>query len=469
MQFDRLIKPVLVIEASGYYCNNNGFTLEAGVSGATGNITFVLWTSNSVSTSYGPVLMIGGQATYILTPNQLTNGTTYYIQAVYSGDSNHGAASTPPGTAGTPLHPTNTLTTAAAVTPTDGQYTFCSLASKEFTVTVIGTESSANPTSGSITLKAVEEDETFTIGTGSLSGSNSVVITSSAFTENQVFAVYAGDGTCFGGSTSSNITVDPTVNYPSLSIISQPTLFCYTDGTSFTVHISSSAVGTIVGNLTLNTGLQSNVFTQSISGSSTGFNVTLNVPGYSFTQTGPQITQVVFSPTGSNSSCYGTNSVDGSMITVVSNATQTPSLSMLAPNVISGPTPPNQSSTIQFTAALNTTGMAGTINDGSQYITFYAYSDSNPYPGSLITFATAPVTSVAGGTAYYYGSFNPTNTSELGGAGQNFYFFCDFGPGNSCFNGPVGSSCGSGSGSYYECGTGGNTDTVQITINETPH
>lgn len=338
------------------FCAHNTFDVSAHISVGgvypPGTIDFVLWTDNVTSIPIGSGSIDGsGNASATIPADTLTSGTTYYVQALYLGSGSYVPVNTAPGMSGVPILPTTSLATATTITPVSP---FCVYNDQTFTVTVTATGvGAAAPTGGTITLWVNGDSGFYELTTtgGTLSGSNVATITVPGGLSWQWYQVglntlqarYAGDGSCYSASVSSNISVTTTQNTVSIGAPqmngSSPVSFCRAAGGSdtWTAAVTSSPNGNVTGNFSLYSDISGTPIVTSAAP------VTVATPGILtiahsgsvilrdlFSDGVNQYVHVVFTPT-TTTGCYGPAvSTNSGTFTVADSASQAPSMTGLA-------------------------------------------------------------------------------------------------------------------------------------------
>ena len=461
MIVDRTQVPGLVVTntANSVFCSHNTFQLSAQITapgGAIppGSITFVTWNSGIATTQGTGAINPGtGVATYTLPANTLTPGQTYYIQATYPGSGSYAPQSTPANTSGVPLRPSTSLVTASVLTPISP---FCVYSNENFNVTVTATGIGAsNPISGSITIYGIGDSGPYSLGTGALSGSNvaSIPCNDGGLGWNwpqigtwSMYAVYAGDGSCYAGDTSPTVNQTTFINTLTLSAPhmngGSPSNFCRNSGgpDSWTTVVTSSN-GPATGTFSLFT--TNNEITPIASVTTTvsnGGTVTISGVSRSLFTDGVQNAYIHFSPT-STTNCYnGANSPQTGSFTVVDSGTQQVTISIGVSSSPSGPFnssigPLDNTTTFYIQAVVNNTG---TVGDDSGAVSIYVGTiNGGPYP-SIVTPPGSP-TFTGGSNTFVTVGPNSNVSSQLSIAPpyfpnviQDFYVVVVY-HGNGCF------------------------------------
>ena len=198
-------------------------TTSATNIGVGQNVTFTATVSASSGTPSGTVTFydgttslgtgtLGGSGTATFSTTSLTAGT-HSISASYGGSTTFASSTSTPTTvtvSATALASTTTTLTASATTVNAG-------ANVTFTATVAPSSGTGTPT-GTVTFM----DGTTTLGTGTLaSGTTTYSTTNLAMGANSITAVYGGDST-FSGSTSSAVSVTVQAVTPSFTLGDSP-------------------------------------------------------------------------------------------------------------------------------------------------------------------------------------------------------------------------------------------------------
>lgn len=391
------------------FCPINSFTLTAQITSPggvpPGNITFVTWHNGTPTTQGTGAINPGtGIASYVVPASTFASGQTYYIQATYPGSGEFQPQSTPANTSGVAILPNTSLTTSTAITPVSP---FCVYNSEPFTVTVTATGvGTPNPTDGTVSIWIQGDSGFFQATTtgGTLSGSNSTVVTVTGGLNyqwfnvgtNYLYAVYNGDGTCYGTSQSPTLAVTTTVNTPTIAAPLKaggtPGSFCSGSGSSYNwtaLVTDPGAPGTLTGTFRLNSTASGPAVASVTTSVSTGTNVTFtSVPDSSF-NTGSQDVYVSFTPT-STTGCYGfVNGTPSGTFSVVNSNTQVPSVSLTIGTSPSGPFGTSISITDVYTIYCQIqVNESGFIGNGSTSIDLRTGTIHGNYP-SLVT-PTAP-------------------------------------------------------------------------------
>jgi hypothetical protein len=269
MQIERYVNlQISIAEASqGYFCNSSEFPLIAVLSYSkgppTGSVSFYVWTDNTHSTFIGTTFFSGEFADYGMPASTLTANTTYYLQAVYSGDGTYLPASTPAGTSGSFIEGiTNDVTSISA--PVLYSYTpagsgICENQPIVLHATVSPTHL-PSPSVGTVTFSATYSSNTVTLGTATPSSGLASLTVSDPYTafdsiDNvnwNVKASYAdGTDTCYAGcGPSSGLNVFPTTN-PITLTVGGATSICDANDYTYTVNVNSSTYGDAQGFLQL--------------------------------------------------------------------------------------------------------------------------------------------------------------------------------------------------------------------------
>lgn len=399
---------------NSYNCAADNLVLTAHINPSVpGNITFNLFTDNTHATSVGAAVIDGlGNATLTLSPGTVANGS-YWIQAVYPGSGPYAPEHTAPGTSGVPITITNSIPTVCTITPNFSQ-PICAYSNASFTVTATG--SGSNPTSGTFQVW-INNDGTFfeaaTTG-GTLSGSDSTTITVTGTTDpavtpsqwpildgaNTIYAVYSGDGSCYGGSQSANQDINIFTNTITLSTPTQnggsPVNFCKADGGSDTWSItptmsngSATGIMAIVSDLTDPTpvGSTTGTFTS-------GTPVTINIAHSAWPLGISQFAFATFTPTNTTN-CYNSgNSLDTTAFTVSNSSTQAPTVTLGVSTSSSGPFTSGPVSfisgdTIYYQATVTKGSDGGSTTSSVQFNSGTISGGPYPsaYPGTPVSFS----------------------------------------------------------------------------------
>lgn len=477
MLFNR-IRPIMVTvtNSSGYFCTGNALNLIAtlSISSATGTISFYVWTNNVSSTLIGTATVISGNATYNMSGNTLSPGN-YYIQAVYSGDANYTATSSPSGTGGVLIEGISGDVTSLS-TPILASYTpsgtfpgFCENNSIRLT-SIVSSTHLPTPSEGVITFTGTYTPRfgsPVIINLGSVvpsSGLASLTISDplSAFegidqVDWIITTTYAGNFCYANSGPSAGLTIFPTLNPINIQITSGSTSFCYTSAETYVVNVSSSVAGTAGGNIQLflwytPTGgspqsqlLYNNNVSGSVGGS--GFNTSIPLPADTFINaSGIEGTvsdtylQAIWDPNGG--SCYATQNSPTYNIYVASFVTQAPTLTL-------------------GVSATNGSGYGSSVSIPTygDSIYFRATFDKGGNPGSL-TGANITITATGGYTS------SPFSVTDGGNT-----FNVDFSISETSIGGQTGGTfTAQATSASNSCWNDGNSNTVTLHLPvEPPH
>jgi hypothetical protein len=481
MQIERYVNlQISIAEGSqGYFCNSSEFALIAILSYSkgppTGSVSFYAWTDNTHSTFIGTTYFSGEYADYGMSANTLTANTTYYLQAVYSGDGTYLPSSSPAGTAGAFIEGVTNDHTSIS-TPILYSYTpagsgICENQPIVLHATISPTHLSP-PSVGTVTFSATYSTNTVTLGTATPSSGLAALTVSDPYTafdsiDNVNWSVKAsyvdGSDTCYASAgPSAGLNVFPTTN-PITLTVGGATSICDANAYTYTVNVNSSTSGSAQGFLQLtlyyyaegsevqssqllyNSGL----VTYSVGGSGTTVNIPL--PGWVDSEFGTGTFSEAVGGTdiylvavweANTGSCYGFDTAPNYNITggVQDNSTQSP--------------------TISFTSCLTSGGTFDTTTKSPGYdsaVYFKAAFDKGGGPGSLtgsdITLTAGAFTSGTLATVTDTGntftvSFNTVINSAYGSEGDGATIRC------------VSSST--------NCWNNGNSNTLVIVVPETP-
>jgi autotransporter-associated beta strand protein len=204
----------------------------------TGTVTFMDGT-----TALGtPVTLTNGQATFM---TATLSSATHPITAVYSGDSNFAASTSPALTQSVSQVATTTTLTSSANPAAFGQ-------SVTFTATVAAVAPGQGTPTGTVTFR----EGTTTLGTGTLAnGSATLTTTSLAAGSHTVTANYASDGN-FASSTSAAVTQTINKSATTTTLTFSPSNPTQGQQVTFTATVAATAPGggTPTGTVTFNEG-----------------------------------------------------------------------------------------------------------------------------------------------------------------------------------------------------------------------
>lgn len=337
------------------FCIHSTFQLSAQITAAggavpPGNITFITWHNGTATTQGTGAINPGtGIATYTVPANTFTSGQIYYIQATYPGSGIYAPQSTPANTAGVRINPSNSLTTATVITSIGA---FCVYSNENIPVTVTTTIAGApNPTAGVVTIFGFFDGTPYSLGSASLSGSDSVNVPCNDGGLNwnwpevgtfPIYATYAGDGSCYAGSTSPEITLTTFTNSVLLGV---PLIngtgvhtFCSNSGQSdnWSVGVAAGS-GSVTGTFKLYSTFNESVAIASTTTTVVGGSGTVtwsSVPESAFADANQRV-YAVFTPTVTTNCYAGAQSSQSAAFNVVSSSSagQTPTVQIGASNV----------------------------------------------------------------------------------------------------------------------------------------
>lgn len=232
-----------------------------------GTVDFRLYTNDTNFIVLPSAPVVSGTAAITIPSGTTTAGNTYYIQALYNGNSCFNSSQSLPGTNGLRVFSTNSLGTTTTIVPTDSSYSFCYYDSKQFTITVNGPDGYF-PTSGTVELWSSNGDFSYEVATGTLSGTNSTIVTAPGSTMSSfAFAVYDGDGSCYGASESNFISINPFTYGMTISNYSVPTYGCSGTGQDFYFQVHLSTPGPASGTFYIESGSFGQLASQVVSAS----------------------------------------------------------------------------------------------------------------------------------------------------------------------------------------------------------
>lgn len=230
-----------------------------------GTVDFRLYTNDTSFIVLPSAPVVSGTAAITIPSGTTTAGNTYYIQALYNGNSCFNSSQSLPGTNGLRVVSTNSLATTSTIAPTDGNPAFCFYDPKQFTITVNGPDGYF-PTSGTVELWSTNFDFDYEVASGVLSGTNTIILTAPGSSMSPfAFAQYDGDGSCYGSDQSGIISINPFTNSISITNYSVPTYGCSGTAQDFYFQVHLTTTGPATGTYTLYSGSHGAISSQVVS------------------------------------------------------------------------------------------------------------------------------------------------------------------------------------------------------------
>ena len=339
----------------------------------------------------------GNTATVTIPASSLTSFGPFYLQAVYDGSSCFGPSNTPSGTSALSVIIIQSQTTTSITSGIPTSVT-CSTASIPAVISVSSIAPQPNPSTGTITLSAIQGSTVITQGTVTPSyGIGTIDITVSSITDNGQWYIQA---TYIASNDDYTNSVSPL--YP-FQVNADPTTTTITSIGSYACQNSTNTVVVNVAPTSLSAPSSGTVYlygTNSIAGSillATGTpssgTASIVIPSGAFTESGVWFIEAAYTDGicyGSSNSPVGTN---GKPVEVYNNTTNTTyiSLSFVSPVAMANSLSVTASVSSTYGAVSGTVSFYGGydtpafIGDSTINFNGHAYDATYTIPGSYFT------------------------------------------------------------------------------------